>query len=66
MGSTTLVAQRVYISKAKLQKIAIKCKIVMFFNLWVFLKIYIFEFATFYLAYYLSNQLNFFSDSMDL
>ena len=36
------------------------------FNFSVFLKMYIFEVETFYLAYYLSSQLNFFSGSMYL
>ena len=42
MGLTILVAQPVSISRAKLWKIVVKCEIVMFFNLWVFLKEYIF------------------------
>ena len=43
-----------------------ECVIVIFFNFWVFLNMYIFEVTTFYLAYYLSNQLSFFSGSMYL
>ena len=43
-----------------------KCVIVIFFNFWVFLNMYIFEVTTFYLAYYLSNQLSFFSGTMYL
>ena len=66
MGSTILVAQPISIFKAKLWKAAVKCEIAIFFNFWVFLKMYIFEAATFYLALYLSNQLNFFSGSMYL
>ena len=38
----------------------------LFFNFWVFVKMYILEVATFYLTYYLSNQLNFFSGIMYL
>ena len=64
MGSTILVDQPIFIFKVKLWKAAVKCEIVMIFNFWVFLKMYIFEVATFYLALYLSNQLNFFSGSM--
>ena len=66
MGLIILVAQRVSIVRAKLWKIFVKFEIVLFFSLWVFPKMYIFEVATFYLAYYLSNELNFFRAIMYL
>ena len=46
MGLTILVAQPVSISRAKLWKVVVKCEIVIFFNFWAFLKMYIFEVAT--------------------
>ena len=36
MGLTILVAQAVFIFRAKLWKVVVKCEIVMFFNFWVF------------------------------
>ena len=50
MSLTILVAQPVSIFRTKLEKVVVKYEIVMFFNLWIFLKMYIFEVATFYLA----------------
>ena len=50
MDLTILVAQPVSIFREKLWKVVVKCEIVKFFNAWVFLKLYIFEVATYHLA----------------
>ena len=56
----------VSILRAKLWKVVMNCKIVMFFNFWgSFSRKFIFEVAKFYLTkYQISNQLNFFSGSL--
>ena len=58
MGLNTL--KLVSILRATLWKVVIECKIVMLFNfLALFLKIFIYEVAKFYLTkYQVSNQLN--------
>ena len=61
MGLTLPAAQLVSLSRAKFWKVVVKCEIVMFFNFWVFLTMFIFEVVT-----CLSNQLNFFSGSVYL
>ena len=63
MGLTILVAQPVSISREKLWMRVVKCEIVMFFNFWGFSQNQV---TTFYLAYYLFNQINFLSGSMYL
>ena len=50
MDLTILVAQPVSISRANLWKIVVKCEIFMFFNFWVFPKMFFFEVALFYLV----------------
>ena len=50
MDLTILVTQPVSIFRPKLWNVVVKCEIVMFFNFWVFLKMHIFEVATFCLA----------------
>ena len=49
MDLTILLAQLVSIFRAKLWKVVVMCEIVMFFDFRVFLKMFIFEGATFYL-----------------
>ena len=46
MGIIILVTQPVSIFRAKLWNIVVECEIVMFFNFWIFLKMYIFEVVT--------------------
>ena len=45
MGITIFVTQPVSIFRAKLWKVVVQCEIVMFFNIWIILKMYIFEVA---------------------
>ena len=63
MGLIIRVAQSVSIFRAKLWKTVVEHEIVIF---WIFVKMYIFEIATFYLVSQLTNHLNFFSGSMYL
>ena len=50
MRLNTFVAQTIFILRAKLWKVAIKCKNVMFFNFWpLFLEIYILDVAYYFL-----------------
>ena len=59
MGLTTLLAQPISIFRAKLWKVVTNCKNSVFFNFQaLFVKMFIFEVATFFLAC-LYNQLNF-------
>ena len=59
MGLKTLLARLVSVLRVNLKKAVVRGKI-RFFNFWVLLlKMYIFEVVAIFLAYWLTNQVNF-------